>query len=497
MSEEGQSNKEININEWLKQTKLGDYAADIIKKRNVSMDELIEFEEDDLKEFATKDLGLDTLAKNRLIRSIRKLKHANLPNQKYMTMPFIPKKQTVIVSSSENEAMIKLLDQYNKTSLTMNQIQKAVYILNDFELNDINNIINSLINNLKNKKETLLQSIDTIFNDKTNILNKQKSEMEHYLQTVSEARLKYEKYTNDKTIIHKKRKRLILDMVENVLNQSTMALLTTPKIQFNIELYMNKLTDIYDTMKLNDCDHPGIMSLILKKVKHGAIYVQYNLNKLDIVCPKKILEIVLEYAILPKEYTKSIPRTQKQKKIKNKKRKSSIDSEHNSSDNSSDSEDEKSMNSYDSDSDSYEEDNEYEINIDNVNMSELKWIKNVKKIKYRKNNKDKNKYKIDEVKAWRGYLIRIRARNSSGWSTYSNIVVAFVKESMEILKFSDTFRSSNGLELLDKRRCVKRISQGHKYILADTKPVSKGKHCWRVHITNNKHWLFLGVAQAK
>ncbi len=57
--------------------------------------------------------------------------------------------------------------------------------------------------------------------------------------------------------------------------------------------------------------------------------------------------------------------------------------------------------------------------------------------------------------------------------------------------------SANGLVLSDNRRAVKRITSGHKYVLGDTKPVFKGKHCWRVKVTDNKHWLFFGVSENK
>ena len=55
-------------------------------------------------------------------------------------------------------------------------------------------------------------------------------------------------------------------------------------------------------------------------------------------------------------------------------------------------------------------------------------------------------------------------------------------------------KSADGLELSDHRKSVKRTSQGHKHVLADCTPVGKGKHCWRGKVTDNKHWIFFGVA---
>ena len=229
----------------MKETKLGDKYANIIKKRNVSIEELIEFNEIELKQFGT-DLGLDILSKNRLIKSIQKLKKINEPNKECMTMS--PPKQRVIISSLEYEAMSDLIDENNKTLSSMTQIEKALNILNEFAFNDIEDTINSMINNLKNKRNILLQNIDKIKNNKINILNQQTNSMENYLKTVSDAKLKYEQYTKDQTMDHKQRKKLILNMTKNIMDKSviSMSMITAPKIQFDVGIYNKKLNKLYD-----------------------------------------------------------------------------------------------------------------------------------------------------------------------------------------------------------------------------------------------------------
>ena len=53
---------------------------------------------------------------------------------------------------------------------------------------------------------------------------------------------------------------------------------------------------------------------------------------------------------------------------------------------------------------------------------------------------------------------------------------------IKVLTFSTMYKSS-GLELSDNDRCVtKTHSDGHRYILVDSAPVSKGIHCWRIKV---------------
>eukprot|EP01084_Bolivina_argentea_P260271 439483_1 len=173
----------INVDEWLKQTKLGNDAAEIIKKRQVSIEELIEFDIDDLKLFAV-DLGLDTLAKKRFVESIKKLKNKNNKSN--------DKKRHVIVSTVEHNAISKLYEEYDNISSISNDIQTAISTLNEFETNnEIEDKINSIINNISEIKIKLLKDIDNMVNHKTSILQNQINTIQNYLSIVNNGKIKY------------------------------------------------------------------------------------------------------------------------------------------------------------------------------------------------------------------------------------------------------------------------------------------------------------------
>ncbi len=58
----------INIEEWLAKHKLSK-ALPIFEERDVSLEELMDFNEPDLAEFG-KDLGLDTLQRKRFVKAV-------------------------------------------------------------------------------------------------------------------------------------------------------------------------------------------------------------------------------------------------------------------------------------------------------------------------------------------------------------------------------------------------------------------------------------------
>eukprot|EP01084_Bolivina_argentea_P085399 154346_1 len=425
--------KQSDINEWLKQTKLGDKAAQKIIQRDVSIDELIEFEDDDLEDFA-KQLELDTLAKNRFIASIRKLKHQKNTNLS---------KRRVFISQEENNAMLKLYEQYNKLSSLCSSIQKSIQSINEYETqvnHQIENDINSIINNINNKKNELLSDIDNIMNHKKIALQKQLTIMENYTNTVNNGRSKYESYMKQ-TIDNKQRKKVILKMTNDILSDTniSMALLTSPKIQFNISKYDKRLNELYDYMIISDCDQPQMMNINLKNVHSFSISIEYSLHEIDLNSPKKILEIVVEYAILPKSYSPQI-----QIKKKEIVKKDSNDDESNDFD-SSDSEKREKFDV-----------NDYKLDLKRINIEidALKWMRNDKKIKYKKHKK--NKYKIEELKSGRGYLLRMRARNASGFGTYSTIIGVMTIKNENIDKW-DKNKKANEFRI-----------EGHGYISYNT-----------------------------
>eukprot|EP01083_Nonionella_stella_P280325 953658_1 len=65
-------NQPIDREKFLRENKLGDI-VDIFVKRDIDIEELLEFDDENLRSFA-KDIGLDSLQQNRIVKAINKLK---------------------------------------------------------------------------------------------------------------------------------------------------------------------------------------------------------------------------------------------------------------------------------------------------------------------------------------------------------------------------------------------------------------------------------------
>ena len=82
------------------------------------------------------------------------------------------------------------------------------------------------------------------------------------------------------------------------------------------------------------------------------------------------------------------------------------------------------------------------------------------------------------------------------------VCLLFFMSVFEVLKFSQIYKSHNGITLSDDNKCAIRAGafNNHEYIIVDDKPVFKGIHCWRVKVetkTNNYKWIMFGVGQYK
>ena len=215
---EGTNDNVIDMDQFLKQTKLGDEATTIIKQREVDIEELIDMNIDDLKLFAT-DLKLDTLAKNRFVSSINKLKKerqsiSSPPSSLGPTTNYSPK-QHVIVSPAEHNAIVKLYEKYDKSSALNNNIQNSIHSLNEsqqFINNEITKQIDDIIYQINEKKQETLSSIDQMTKSKESILKQQLNQMENYLKIVNDGKNKYEQYMQQQSFDVIQRKRTILNM---------------------------------------------------------------------------------------------------------------------------------------------------------------------------------------------------------------------------------------------------------------------------------------------
>ena len=115
---EGQSPGGIDTEQWLSANKLSD-VVDMFVERDISIEELADFEQGDLASFAD-DLKLDTLAKRRFLKAMRKLR------QPQAQVPVASAKRKVIISSEEEQALNDLYRRFDECSELQTTIQTAL-----------------------------------------------------------------------------------------------------------------------------------------------------------------------------------------------------------------------------------------------------------------------------------------------------------------------------------------------------------------------------------
>eukprot|EP01084_Bolivina_argentea_P091067 163988_1 len=416
----------VNVDEWLKQNKLSDI-ADIFKQRDVTIEELIEFEDTDLKAFANDTLKLDTLASSRFLSGIKRLRPKKIEQTAL--------KHKVIISNKEQNAISQLYERYESTTKLQQEIRDSLEQFNgENQCNQkIETIINDLISKINEKRSEVLNDVDKTANDKNNLLSKQVKSLQNYLPTIKNGQAQYDQYIHAKNMNMKQRKKTVLNMVSQIFSDSqiSMTLITAPRLQFNINNHIENLERMYSCFDVNDCDQPQPLIANIKKIKFDEIIIQYSLHSLDINSVNNILEIEAECVLMDKNYEtkcfyqekKNKPKRKKKKRRKKKyKSESDSDSSFNST-NSSDS-DSDIVSSSNSQSDSENDSNDSYVNDnDNIHWNELKWMKDTQRFKKYKTD-NIYKYKIKKIlKPKRLYAIRLRARNKSGWSLYSKILI--------------------------------------------------------------------------
>eukprot|EP01084_Bolivina_argentea_P214285 363812_1 len=143
--------KKIDREQFLKENKLGD-VIDVFIKRDIEIEELLEFDKSDLK-LCAKELGLDILAQNRLVKAISKLKSSStLSNQS--TTP-------VIVTNKLNEDTTDTKQCQQDNIIQCPSMKRLEIILHKFDKYLQNNISNEC-------KDKIEQLIRETFSDNTN-----------------------------------------------------------------------------------------------------------------------------------------------------------------------------------------------------------------------------------------------------------------------------------------------------------------------------------------
>ena len=287
-----QSNQTLDVDEFLKTNKL-EHIADVFKRRQIAIEELSEFDDDELDQFMRCDLNLNTLARNRLFKSIKVIQNKNSNNNN----------QCFVISMEENKAIQKLDHRsmtinHFKDDLNKNGLPKLELSSNECTKQIIQNI-DQFISELMVKKTKLFDKIDMIQQNKQNILKNQMINTEQYLLKLSDLKDKYHLNVNDKkSEINTNsftRKQFIASMLDNIKNDKfSLNLMIEPSMKFSIIEYefQKLLKTVYG---INDCDAPKQVMLKIDKISQKYIDVKLNVAPFDLMTEIGINHVELEW----------------------------------------------------------------------------------------------------------------------------------------------------------------------------------------------------------
>jgi len=168
---EGVVSERIDRKKWLLENKLND-VEHIFEERDVAIEELTEFDQEELNEFA-KDIGLDTLQRRRFVRAILSLIESGVSRKKVTVVQTSQQGEAssstkvnpsqlihVIVSPQEHEAITKIYDRYNQTKQLLGELDKSMDVLDERKgqcKEQISNQMTKLIQQLESKKNKFIK----------------------------------------------------------------------------------------------------------------------------------------------------------------------------------------------------------------------------------------------------------------------------------------------------------------------------------------------------
>jgi len=326
----------IDITKWLADNKL-QKIEEVFRQRDVGLDEIVEFTEQELNDFAT-DLQLDTLQKKRFVKAVQDLQPKNKqpssnidtyqPTSSFTTTltttssfeasnKWQPSSSTSSSSPSSLSMMPVSSPQEQKTIQKLTLVQDKTYKLinelqNSFQTLDqsstecqrvIEQAFDKLIKELVNKQKNLTNEVDLLQNTKTTQLSQQVQTLKQYSNVVNDGKIKYETYLADQTLDINRRKKMIFDMVNGVMFYPgvTLLLITQPKMI--LKDYKPTLSAFLKNIVVDDCDQPMAPLIYISKADGDTLAVEWTINDRDLQASamKPILAVSVEWAILPKE----------------------------------------------------------------------------------------------------------------------------------------------------------------------------------------------------
>lgn len=364
--------------------------------RNITIEELLDFSETDLRSFAA-DIGLDTLLSNRLAKAIRNYEPQNViavqdtvstdvnsmmveadgnmdgdHNQHEFKVPVSNNNeavQHVIISPEENDCINNISHRYDHTSMLVSTIESSFVTADEACKQckqEISDKFQHLFLQMKLREEELIAEADDLCNDKKSRLEQQKLSLNEYkilindvlylyLYTyknvfhlmIAQSKQEYEQLITNANLDVNKRKQEVLNMFSAVMTTNiSMSIVTQPNLTFKCNPM--DIQHFLSALMIDNCDRPSSPILIVNGVTYNSIDIEWKTEFDDQMFSSEQTKVLMydrqptEYQICFCKYRKvysieqPIKKKKKQKKKKGRKRKRRYsDSESDSSSESS------------------------------------------------------------------------------------------------------------------------------------------------------------------
>eukprot|EP01083_Nonionella_stella_P021301 59093_1 len=251
---------------WMSQIKLTDDIKRKLLQREVTQDELVEFEDDELRSFC-KDMHFNSTQTVRILKAVQTLRsNQYLPSKEEEEKKHNinhknveSRAETVFISQQEHQQYEALSNEEQTANRLMQSINEGCNAL-DIEYNHtiqaIQSCTDELVHELQNKRNQLLLDIDTIQQYKHDGLQHQFVESSQYLQHITKMRHDFEYFANDASMNRKRRTIKLQSMLNDMIrNDIKMSLVHKPCIQVS-HTNMNALHKYLNTLNISYCDSP-------------------------------------------------------------------------------------------------------------------------------------------------------------------------------------------------------------------------------------------------
>eukprot|EP01083_Nonionella_stella_P082758 228510_1 len=255
------------MTEWMSQMKLPDDIKRKLQRREVTREELMEFEDEELRSFC-KDMHFNSTQTVHILKAVQILRsnECNPTNEEEKKHNTNNKKvksrvvtETVFISQQEHQQYEALSNEHqtaNKLIQSINNGCNSLDIEYNHTIQTIHTCIDELIHELQNKWKQLLLDIDTIEQYKRDGLQHQLVQSSQDLQHITKMRRDFEYFANDASMNRKRRTIKLQSMLNDIIRDDMkMSLVYKPCIQVP-HATMNALHKYLNTLNISYCDSP-------------------------------------------------------------------------------------------------------------------------------------------------------------------------------------------------------------------------------------------------